>query len=293
MGEIAKQVRKWFHDREFFKAAELRRQLGVTLKRDLDLTGKHAVVFGVASDKSIAWSIAKTLNDNGCQVALGYQERVEDYVKELAKELKDPVLVRCDVTSDEMISNLFSIVKEQFGKVDYIVHSVAFAKKEFLSGEFMAVDRKGFSTAMEVSAFSLSAVVKAASGLLVDGGSVITLSYLGSNRAMSNYNVMGVCKAALESSVRYLAKDLGLRGVRVNAISAGPVETLAASGIKGFDEILGLAKEKSLLKRNISAEDVANMALFLCSPISKNVTGQVLYVDAGFSVSGLISFGLK
>lgn len=257
------------------------------MKHTLDLTGKKAVVFGVATDASIGWHIAKALNDNGCQVALGYQDRVEQYVLELAKHLKNPVLAKCDMMDDFLIERFFETIEKEFGTFDILVHSVAFAKKDFLQGKYYEVDRKGYNTAMEVSAFSLGNIVKACNRLLNPGASVMSMTYLGSVLAVQNYNVMGVCKAALESITRYLAMDLGEKGIRVNAISAGPIKTLAASGITGFDTILGHAEKKALLKRNIDADDVANLALFLASDLSKNITGQVLYVDAGYSANGL------
>lgn len=286
---IQRSLKKSLHDWSFYRAAKKRREAYHTMKKTLDLAGKKAVVFGVATDKSIGWSIAKALNDNGCRIALGYQERAEPYVKELAKELKDPFLAQCDMVADEFIENFFEKLDKGFGKVDFIIHSVAFAKKDFLQGKYFNIERRAYNTAQEVSAYSLPAVIKAAIkwNLLNDNGSILTLTYLGSEKAVQNYNVMGVCKAALESSVRYLALDLGEKGVRVNAISAGPIATMAASGITGFEGILKHAANKAPLKRNISAEDVANLALFLCSDLSKNITGQVVYVDAGYSVIGL------
>jgi len=280
-------LKKKMHDNEFMKSAEKRRKEGANMSKGIDLTGKKAVIFGVATDKSIAWNIAKTLNENGCRVALGYQERVKEYVEELAKELSDPLLFPCDMMDDDLIRFFFAKVKEEFGTFDYLIHSVAFAKKDFLQGKYYDVDRKGYNTAQQVSAFSLPALVKAGVDLMNKDGCVITMTYLGSVMAVKNYNLMGVCKAALESSVRYLAFDLGDRGIRVNAISAGPIATLAASGVAGFDEILSYAKGKAALGRNISTEDIGNMALFLCSGLSRNITGQTLYVDAGYSVNGL------
>ncbi len=287
MQKLVNSIKKWAHDKNFYSEAEKRRQEGANMNHGFDLSGKKAVVFGVATDKSIAWSIAKTLNDNGCRVALGYQDRVEQYVKELAKELKDPLLMQCDMMSDDLIAAFFKKVEEVFGSYDILVHAVAFAKKDFLQGKFYDIERKGYNTAQEVSAFSLAALVKASHHLMNKGSSVIAMTYLGSVMAVQNYNIMGVCKAALESSIRYLAMDLGEKGIRVNGISAGPISTLAASGISGFGDILDLAKEKALLKRNISQEDVANLALFLSSDLSKNITGQVIYVDAGYSVNGV------
>ena len=257
------------------------------MKRTLDLTGKKAVVFGVATDASIGWHIAKALNDNGCRIALGYQDRVEQFVLPLAKQLNKPVLAKCDMMDDFLIERFFETIEKEFGKFDILVHSVAFAKKDFLQGKFHDVDRKGFNTAMEVSAFSLPNLVKAGGRLMNENAGVISMTYLGSVMAVQNYNVMGVCKAALESATRYLAMDLGEKGIRVNAISAGPIKTLAASGIAGFDSILSHAEKKALLKRNIDADDVANLALFLASDLSRNITGQVIYVDAGYSVNGM------
>ncbi|MDO8481202.1 MAG: enoyl-ACP reductase [Nanoarchaeota archaeon] len=276
-------VQKWMHDFAFRRRL---RRMG-TMKQTLDLTGKKAVVFGVATDASIGWHIAKALNDNGCRVALGYQDRVESYVLELAKHLNNPVLAKCDMMDDFQIERFFETVEKEFGTFDILVHSVAFAKKDFLQGKYYEVDRKGYNTAMEVSAFSLGNIVKACHKLLNSGASVMCMTYLGSVMAVQNYNVMGVCKAALESVTRYLAMDLGEKGIRVNAMSAGPIKTLAASGIAGFDSILNEAPKKALLKRNIDADDVANLALFLASDLSKNITGQVIYVDAGYSVNGM------
>lgn len=284
---MIKEIKKWAYDKKFYGEAEKRRGVGEKMKRSMDLSGKKAVVFGIASDKSIGWSIAKTLNDNGCKLAIGYQERAGDYVKELAKELDNPILEVCDMMDDDLIKKFFEKVEKEFGKYDILVHSVAFAKKQFLQGKFYEVDRKGYNTSQEVSAYSLAALIKASHHLLNDNASVIAMTYLGSVMAVENYNVMGVCKAALESSVRYLAFDLGDRGIRVNGISAGPISTLAASGISGFDEMLEHAEEKAALKRNISQEDVANLALFLCSDLAKNITGQIIYVDAGYSANGM------
>lgn len=281
------KVKKWAYDKQFYKEAEKRREEGKKMDVGFDLKGKKAVVFGIASEKSIGWAIAKTLNDNGCKIAVGYQERAGDYVKELAKELDDPVLEVCDMMNDELIESFFKRIEKEFGKFDYLIHSVAFAKKDFLQGKFYEVNRKGYNTAQEVSAFSLAAIVKASNHLMNEEGSIIAMTYLGSVMAMPNYNVMGVCKAALESSVRYVAMDLGERGIRVNGISAGPIATLAASGISGFSEMLSHAEEKALLKRNIEQKDVANLALFLCSDLSRNITGQILYVDAGYCVNGM------
>jgi len=187
---------------------------------------------------------------------------------------------------DFLIERFFEMIEEKWGNFDILVHSLAFAKRDFLQGKFFEVDRKGYSTAQEVSAFSLPNMVKACHHLLNKDGSVIAMTYLGSVKAIQNYNMMGVCKAALESAIRYLAMDLGDKGIRVNGISAGPIPTLAASAVGGFEKILDHAKGKALLKRNISAEDVGDLALFLAGPLSKNITGQIMYVDAGYSING-------
>ncbi|MFA6568034.1 MAG: enoyl-ACP reductase [Victivallales bacterium] len=251
----------------------------------IDLRGKKAVVLGVANEKSIAWAIAKVLNDNGCRVSIGHQERNTETVLPLLKELNNPFARVCDFTSDQSIQDFFGGIEGVFGNIDIIIHSAAFAKKEFLRDKFSNITRSGFDTAMEVSAYSFSATVKYAEKLLNDESSVLTLTYAGANRAVPNYNIMGACKAALESSVRYLAVDLGGRGIRVNAISAGPIATSAAAGIGGFEKILESSRNRNPLKRNISPTDVANCALFLCSGLARNITGQVIYVDAGDSAT--------
>jgi enoyl-[acyl-carrier protein] reductase I len=287
--KFMQKLKQKMHDNKFQREAKNRRNKGDTMSASIDLKGKKAVVFGVATDKSIGWSIAKALNDAGCQIALGYQERAEEYVKELAKELKDPFLAPCDMVADEFIENFFEKVEKEFGKFDFLIHSVAFAKKDYLQGKFYEVPRRAYNTAQEVSAYSLTAITRESvkRKLLNKDGAILSMTYLGSVMAVQNYNVMGVAKAALESITRYLAMDLGENGIRVNAISAGPIATMAASGITGFEDILKHAEKKALLKRNISAEDVGNTALFLCSDMSKNITGQVIYVDAGYSVNGL------
>ncbi|MBW2976831.1 enoyl-ACP reductase [Candidatus Woesearchaeota archaeon] len=253
---------------------------------NFNLEGKKAIVFGVANDQSIAWHIAKKLNDNGVRIALGYQERVEQLVKPLLGMLENPLAEKCDVVDDVLLTEFFNKVEKEFGKVDFLIHSIAFAKKEHLQGKFYEVTRRGYQVAQEVSSFSLAELSRRAAPIMNEDGSIITMTYYGSEKVIPNYNVMGVCKAALEACVRYLASDFGEKGIRVNAISAGPIKTLAASGISDFDKMLEHAREKNPLKRNITADDVANMALFLCSDMSKNITGQVIYVDAGYSITG-------
>ena len=254
---------------------------------NFNLEGKKAIVFGVANDASIAWHIAKKLNDNGVRIALGYQERAEQLVKPLLSMLTNPLAEKCDVVDDLQLTEFFGKVEKEFGKVDFLIHSIAFAKKEHLQGKFYEVDRRGYQVAQEVSAYSLAELTRRTVPLMNDNGSIIAMTFDGSLKVYPNYNVMGVAKAALESSVKYIASDLGERGIRVNAISAGPIKTLASSGIAGFDTMLQHAQEKAPLKRNIDADDVGNTALFLCSDMSKNITGQIIYVDAGYSIMGI------
>jgi enoyl-[acyl-carrier protein] reductase I len=251
----------------------------------IDLTGKNAIVFGIANDRSIAWRIAKRLDEAGCRIAAAYQERNESSFLPLMKELHDPLYARCDVVSDELLDSFFKEVQAGFKEIDFLIHSIAFAKKENLRGKYMNIDRRGYQIAQEVSAYSLAELARRTAPMMKDNGSIIAMSYLGSVKAVPGYNVMGVAKAALESSVRYLACDLGERQIRVNSISAGPIATSAASGIANFGEMLQNSAAKSPLKRNITADEVADCALFLCSDLSKAITGQVIYVDAGESVT--------
>lgn len=253
----------------------------------IDLKGKKAIVFGIANDKSIAWHIAKRLNDAGCRIAASYQERVEPMFLPLMKELNNPIYDKCDVVSDDLLNSFFALVKNEFGNVDFLVHSIAFAKREHLQGKFMNIDRRGYQVAHEVSAYSLAELSRRTVPLMRNSGSIIAMTYLGGKRVTPGYNIMGIAKAALESSVRYLANDLGEQNIRVNAISAGPIATLAASGISNFPEMLLNYVAKAPLKRNITADEVADCALFLCSDLSKAITGQVIYVDAGYNIMGI------
>ncbi len=253
----------------------------------IDLSGKKAIVFGIANDKSIAWHIAKRLNDAGCRIAAGYQERVEQLFLPLMKELNNPIYEKCDVVDDALMDSFFKKVQEEFGEVDFLVHSIAFAKREHLQGKFMDVDKRGYEVAHQVSAYSLIELTRRTMPILKNNGSIIAMTYLGGEKAVPGYNIMGVAKAALESCVRYLAYDLGEKQIRVNAISAGPIATLAASGIANFPEMLLNYVAKAPLKRNITADEVADCALFLCSDLSKAITGQVIYVDAGYNIMGI------
>jgi enoyl-[acyl-carrier protein] reductase I len=255
------------------------------------LEGQSALVFGVANRRSIAWSIAQALGHAGARVAFTYQgERLEAGVRELASSLDEsaPVLP-CDVTKDQDLDRVFGEVGDQFGGLDILIHSVAFAAKEDLEGRFTDTSRANFMMALDISAYSLTAMVKRAEPLMEPrgGGSVLTMTYLGGERAVPHYNVMGVAKAALESSVRYLALELGPKNIRVNAISAGPIRTLAARSISGFTIMEDEMEKRSPLKRNVDAGEVGSTALFLCSPMARGITGEILFVDAGYHITGL------
>jgi enoyl-[acyl-carrier protein] reductase I len=253
------------------------------------LKGKKIAVFGVANKWSIAWAITQALSRAGAQIALTYiDERTEEKVRQLAETLERPLVLPCDVTRDDQVEAVFNKIKHEFGNLDGLVHAIAFAKKEELEGSFLKTSRHGFQIALEVSAYSLVSLARAAVPLMEGSdGSIVTLSYLGGKRVIPNYNVMGVAKAALETSVRYLAAELGEKRIRVNCISAGPINTLAARGISGFTGLLKTIGERAPLKRNIEAEEVADTALYLCSPLARGVTGEVLYVDAGYHIIGV------
>jgi len=254
-----------------------------------DLSGKLGLVVGVANKRSIAWAIAQALSKSGARLALTYPSaRLEENVRELAATLNDPLILPCDVSSDEQIGELGQSLDREFGGLDFFVHGAAFARAEELAAPFSHTSREGFRIALDVSAYSFIALAREARPLMQKrgGGSMLTLTYLGSERVFKNYNVMGVAKAALESSVRYLAAELGPDNIRVNAISAGPIKTLAAMGISGFSSILGVYRERSPLGRNIDAQEVADAALFLLSPAARAVTAEVMMVDGGFNVVG-------
>ena len=252
------------------------------------LTGKKAVIFGVANNKSIAYGIAKAFRDNGAEIALSWPgEALRKRVEPIAEELGAAFTFPCDVTKDEEITAAAETVRERWGKADILIHAVAFANRDDLQGRYIDTSRAGFALALDISAFSLAALCHAFEPILNDEASVITLTYYGAQKHIVNYNVMGVAKAALEASVRYLAYDLGARGIRVNAISAGPLKTLAASGISGFGKILNHIEKYAPLKKNVSIEEVGNTALFLASPLASGVTGDVLFVDAGYNTSGI------
>jgi enoyl-[acyl-carrier protein] reductase I len=255
-----------------------------------DLTGKHGLIVGVANKRSISWAIAQAAAAAGARLALTYpSERLEENVRELAATLANPVVLPCDVASDEQVAALGTAIDREFGGLDFLLHGVAFAPPAELSNPFVQTSREGFRIALDVSAYSLVALTRAVVPLMErrGGGSVLTLTYLGSQRVFTNYNVMGVAKAALETSVRYLASDLGAKNIRVNAISAGPIKTLAASGISGFSNILQVYRERAPLKRNVELAEVADAAMFLLGPASRAVTGEIIFVDAGYHVTGI------
>ena len=246
------------------------------------LDGTGALIVGVANKRSIAWAIAKAMSEQGAKLVLSYQnERLEKDVRALAQTVGAHV-VELDVTDDAMLTRAAAEAATHLGRIDAVVHSVAFAKEGNLSGRFVDTDRDGFALALDISAFSLTALAKACEPHMTEGGSIMTLSYIAGERAVPGYNVMGVAKAALEAMVRYLAHDLGASNIRVNAISAGPIRTLAARGIPGFLAMADEATRRSPLGRDITADDVAGAGVFLASPLSAAVTGQILYVDGGF-----------
>ncbi len=252
------------------------------------MSGKKGLILGVANKRSIAWGITKAMADAGASLALTYQgERLEKSVRQLAEELENPLLLPCDVTNDEEIEALFDRIGSEWGGLDFMVHSVAFAPKEALEAQYVETGRDAFRIAHDISAYSLVPLARHARGLMKDGGSIMAMTYYGSEKVVPNYNVMGVAKAALEASVRYLADDLGPLGIRVNAVSAGPVNTLAARGVSGFTTMLKQHADKAPLKRNVEVEEVANAALFLLSPMSSGITGEVLYVDCGYHIMGM------
>jgi enoyl-[acyl-carrier protein] reductase I len=252
------------------------------------LKGRRALIFGVVNERSIAYGIAEHYRQHGARLGFGYaSEAVRKRLEPIAENLGGEFLIPCDVTSDAQIQDGVAVVREKWGAVDVLVHSIAYANREDLKGRFIDTSREGYRIALDVSSYSLVALCRAYEPLLTRDASVITLSYYGAGRVVANYNAMGVAKAALEACVRYLAVDLGASGVRINAISAGPVKTLAASAVSGFHTILSRIEEKAPLKRNISLDDVGKCALYLASDLSSGVTGEVVFVDSGYNIMGL------
>jgi enoyl-[acyl-carrier protein] reductase I len=252
------------------------------------LEGRRGLVLGIANKRSIAWGIAQAANRHGARLAVTYQgERLKENVDELAAQLRDPLVLPCDVARDEDLAALAERLRDGMGSLDFVVHAVAFALREELDGEFLNTSREGYRIAQDVSSYSLTALARATAPLMAAGGSILTLSYLGGERVVPHYNVMGVAKAALEMSVRYLAADLGPKGIRVNAISAGPIKTLAASGVHGLSKMLEYHRTHAPLRKTTDQEEVGDAALFLLSPLSRGITGEVIHVDGGFHVMGM------
>jgi enoyl-[acyl-carrier protein] reductase I len=255
------------------------------------MSGKCGLIIGVANKRSIAWAIAQATAGAGARLALTYQgERLEENVRDLGGKLEQPPLVMpCDVTNDDQIADVFAILDRDFGGLDFLVHGAAFAPRQALDEPFLQTSRDAFRQALDVSAYSLVALARGATPLMArrGGGSILTLTYLGSQRVFPNYNVMGVAKAALEASVRYLAADLGPQNIRVNALSAGPIKTLAAAGVSGFSSILQVYRDRAPLRRTVDTSEVADAALFLLSDAGRAVTAEVLFADAGYHATGM------
>jgi enoyl-[acyl-carrier protein] reductase I len=256
----------------------------------VDLSGKHGLIVGVANKRSIAWAIAQAAAAAGARLAITYQgERLEENVRELSGSLSNSLILPLDVTDDAQMANVFAAIEREFGGLDFVVHGAAYAPREELSAPFVQTSREGFRVSLDISAYSLVALARGALPLMErrGGGSIVTLTYLGSERVFQNYNVMGVAKAALEACVRYLAADLGPKGIRVNAISAGPIKTLAASGISGFSGILQHYRDRAPLRRTVDTAEVADAALFLLGPAGRAVTAEILMVDGGYHATGM------
>jgi len=254
------------------------------------LEGKKGLVVGVANKHSLAWAIAQAAAREGARLAFNYQgERLRENVEELAQTIEGAKTFACDVSDDEQIAALAKSVEAELGQLDFLVHSVAFAPREELEGEFINTSRRGFATALDVSAYSLVALARAAMPLMREGGSIITLTYLGSGRVVPHYNVMGVAKAALEAAVRYLAYDLGPRGIRVNAISAGPIKTLAARGVSGISKMIEHHRGVAPLRKATEQSEVGDTALFLLSHLARGITGEIIYVDGGYHILGTLA----
>ncbi|MEH2432925.1 MAG: enoyl-ACP reductase FabI [Nostoc sp.] len=257
----------------------------------LNLTGKNALVTGIANNRSIAWGIAQQLHKAGANLGITYlpdeRGKMEKKVAELVEPLNPSLFLPCNVQNDEQIQSTFETIREKWGKLDILIHCLAFASKDDLTGDFSQTSRSGFNTALEISTYSLVQLSGAAKPLMTEGGSIVTLTYLGGVRAIPNYNVMGIAKAGLEMSVRYLAAELGPQNIRVNAISAGPIRTLASSAVGGILDMIHHVEEVAPLRRTVTQLEVGNAAAFLCSDLSSGITGQILYVDAGYEIMGM------
>jgi enoyl-[acyl-carrier protein] reductase I len=257
----------------------------------LDLTGKNALVTGIANNRSIAWGIAQQLHKAGANIGVTYLPdetgKAERKVSELTASIQPSIFVPCNVQNDEQIQSAFDIVRDKWGKIDILIHCLAFASKDDLTGSFADTSRQGFSMALDISTYSLVKLCGAAKPLMTDGGSIVTLTYLGGVRVIPNYNVMGIAKAGLEMSVRYLAAEMGPQNIRVNGISAGPIRTLASSAVGGILDMIHHVEEVAPLRRTVTQIEVGNTAAFLCSDLSSGMTGQILYVDAGYEIMGM------
>lgn len=252
------------------------------------LDGKQALIFGVANDHSIAWGIAQAMHSHGAKLAFSYAaDTLERRVRPLAESVGSDFIEKCDVSSDDEIDSVFQLAKQRLKKIDILVHAIAFADREELGGAFYDTSREGFKKALDISAYSLTALTRAALPLMESGASIMSLTYYGSEKVAPNYNVMGVAKAALEASTRYLAVDLGPKGIRINAISAGPVRTLSAAGVSGFKKLYRQFSDITPMRRNITLEDIGGAAVWLASDMSGAVTGEVIYVDGGFNILGV------
>lgn len=254
------------------------------------MSGKKGLIMGVANDHSIAWGIAKALAEQGAELAFTYQgESLEKRVRPLAESLGSNILIPCDVTDKTSMDNAFQTLKDNWGEMDFVVHAIAFSDKNELKGRYVDTSVENFTNSMLISCYSFTDVCRRAAELMPNGGACLTLSYLGAERYIPNYNVMGVAKAALEASIHFIAFDLGAQNIRVNAISAGPVRTLAAAGIGDFRQILGWVENNAPLNRNITLEDVGGTGVYLCSDLSSGVTGEVVHVDAGYNLNGMVN----
>ncbi|HKE58307.1 MAG TPA: enoyl-ACP reductase [Pyrinomonadaceae bacterium] len=253
------------------------------------LENNNGIIFGVANKRSIAWASAQALHKAGARLAFAYQgERLKENVESLTAEaMPSSLLLPCDVTKQDEVDDTFRKLGEEFGRLDFLIHSIAYAPREAMSGTYVDTTRDAFLTALEISAYSLAQLARAAAPLMTDGGSIVSMTYYGAEKVVAGYNVMGVAKAALESSTRYLAYDLGPQNIRVNAISAGPIQTLAARGVADFSTMLKHHAERAPLKRNVEPREVGNTAVFLCSDLSSGITGEVIYVDCGYSIMGI------
>ncbi|MBA2339963.1 MAG: enoyl-ACP reductase [Pyrinomonadaceae bacterium] len=252
------------------------------------LRNKFGIIFGVANKRSIAWASAQSLHGAGARLAFNYQnERLKENVESLTKDMDDALVMQCDVVNPEEVTSVFQQVKEKFGRLDFLVHSLAYAPREALEGDYVQTSRDAFLTALDISAYSLAALTREAAPLMTEGGSIVSMTYYGAEKVAPNYNVMGVAKAALEASTRYLAADLGKHNIRVNAISAGPINTLAARGVSNMGAILKHVAERAPLRRNVEPREVGDTALFLCSPLSSGITGEIIHVDCGYNIMAI------